>query len=145
RGCRAKVADEQAGADEENERERHLGDDERTTHSRARAACCCFSLQRRNERGPRRLESGHEPEEHSSQKRNGEGEEEHGAVEPKVGIDRDINREADAVDECDHAPSDDETGGAGNEREHEAFGEKLPNESSTAGAKAEANGHLAAA
>ena len=89
------AVDEQPGADEEGNGERHLGDDERTAYTGSvtpgeRPAAAV--LERRHQRGLRCLHGGYAAEEQSRQERCDARERQDGAVDPHLVESRDAVR-----------------------------------------------------
>ena len=79
----AEAADQQAGADQEHERECHLDHDERvsgTSATSTRASAPAF-LERVRQRGPRRRESREEPEREAADERRDEREQQHTRID----------------------------------------------------------------
>ena len=83
----AQAAQEQAGADQQHQRQRHLRHHENIAKTEALTSLCCcrsFILQRGHQIGPRGLHRRREPEDNSSRKRQREGKCEHAAIQPIV-------------------------------------------------------------
>src|SRR5215470_11520346 len=75
---------EQAPAREQDEAERDLRGDEGARKQRAPPASGAVVLQRRQQREPRRLERGQEPEEHAGRHRDGQGKRQDAEVERRA-------------------------------------------------------------
>ena len=92
----------------------------------------------------RRLQRGHEPEEHTRQQRHDRRHQQHGAVEPTLSI-RGRSAGASARRTRRHSERDRNPGDAAEHRQQHAFREQLPNEPPPARAQRHAHRDLALA
>ena len=141
------AADEEAGADEQHDRERDLGDDERAAQELAAGACrrrAAAVLQRAREIRPRRVERGDDAEEDAGQDGGGRRRAEDAQVDADVRDPRQSRGEP--RDDPAHAEIREPDADRGaRHREHEPFDEQAAHEPPAARAEGRTNPHLPAA
>jgi hypothetical protein len=137
------AAQEQAGADEQGERQRHLGahqdaaEDVAVADERAPALA-----QRRRQVGLRGAQRRHQPEDERAAEGDGEGEDQRAGVH----VERDHRRDAgDRAQDVDAPRGQQRPEGAGDHRQDEALEHELADDAAAAGAERGAHGDLVAA
>ena len=135
---------EQPGDDEEHERKREFGGDEHPARA-APAAARRHRARRVFERigfGRRRLQRGPDSEEDAGRERQANRETEHAPVDAGINCGRHAGR--DELQQRDDKPArGQETQRAAGKRQHDAFGQKLPDEPAAAGAECHPDRELA--
>ena len=141
------AAHQQTGAGQQDERQRHFGDDERAEHAvQSAAAGVTPAFAQRIARGARRDECGHETEEDAGQERSDHGERDHRHIERHLVEPRNRNaiahqREQATMTQRGDGQPRDATGG----RENQTFGEHLAHQPPASRAERGAHAELALA
>jgi len=142
------AADQQARADEQQQRHRHLRRDQRAAQSLLRCAArlaAAGSLQRRRQIDPRRAQRRREAEADAGE--HADRDEKHQDTQVGRQIEPDRRRtQPDHAEQGSHAPVGDADAGQRTERrEHHALGEQLTHQPGAAAADRQAHADLAAA
>ena len=144
---RPQASQHQAGANEQDDGERHLDDDQRVAETLAAGAArdaLCPVLQRIGEVDAQRLERRCEAEDHAGQQRDTGGEEENPEIDCGAGDARDARR-VPPGHELHAQVRQAEPGDGADAREDQALGQQLPQHAKTPGAERGTKGNLALA
>ena len=141
------AADEQTGADEQNDRERKLRHDEGAADSTAGCSARDTSatlLAGRTQVAAQRRHRRRQSHQDSREKRDGQGPAEDAEIEADFIQTRQVGR-AEGADQPNAVQGEQRANHARDGGEHDAFGEQLPHDPSGTRSKRRANGHLARA
>ena len=139
--------DQQAGAGQQHDRERDLGDDEdsaRASHSSPDHGPRASLLDGVDQIDLRGVERRNETEQQAGGERNDKGEREDASIDAAFGTADHVSRTQ--RHQRSRAPEGQQnTGSAGDERQQQALGDQLPDDPAPPGAERRANGDLARA
>ena len=141
------AAHEETRAHEQQQRERHLADDEHTASVTARRARRSAGVDRSQDLGRRRArrqEGGRQPDEKRARRREGQDEERDAAREADLG-EPGRRRRAEADEHVAQPEGEEQSQGAADQDDDRVLGDELPHQPGAAGAEGLTNGHLALA